>query len=429
MNDRPLQPASPILSFAFALLLALIFSLAFMQPSWRLLGFAATPTDLLFVPLALAWAAAVATGAAPFRWNRAYWLLAAYFASMLLSGLGDLQAALPKLASQAYLLSLPVLVDQLISREPKLRRAVLAWLAGTVVVAMVAMLSLGLFAIDPTHPLLNYVLFHFGTLPPGDYPRLRLTFLNANMLCNYLTMALCLALAARYLRWLSSVASGLLVAGILIAATFTISPGLAGIMLAIGLWLWLLWRERRRGLARLTLLAGIGAALLSVPAMALTPILHPTAPFLIPVPGSDLILAPAGRLMIWIDAVRNFLTDPILGRGIGEDAVLVRYQDPEGDLQRLTDAHNSFLSIAVQCGLVGVAALVAIVAYAARAARPLRLDRSNALRLALALAFLNGFAVQALGGSFEDARHLWVLFGLLLAAERIEPCDVPPARP
>ena len=28
-------------------------------------------------------------------------------------------------------------------------------------------------------------------------------------------------------------------------------------------------------------------------------------------------------------------------------------------------------------------------------------------------------AIQGLGGSFEDARHLWVLFGLLLAAERI----------
>jgi hypothetical protein len=45
---------------------------------------------------------------------------------------------------------------------------------------------------------------------------------------------------------------------------------------------------------------------------------------------------------------------------------------------------------------------------------------SNAVRLALALAFHNGLAYQGLCGSFEDARHLWLLFGLLCASQRIE---------
>lgn len=409
---------APFLTSARAALLLLIISLAFMKPTVALFGFNAGPTDFLFPLVALLWFAAWVSGQAPLRWNRAYWLLAAYLAAMALSGLQDPGVAAPKLATQAYLLALPVLADQLLRTGEDLRRAVLAWLGGAAVVGIVAMVSLGLFAWHPAHPLLDLVRYRFGTLPPGSYPRLSLTFLNANMLCNYLTVSLCLLLAARHLRWLSRPAFLLLLAGTLIAAFFTFSPGLAGVVLAAGLWGWLTWRERHRGWARRSLLAGLGAALASLPAMALTPILHPTAPYLIELPG--LTLAPAGRLMTWTEAVRNFLADPLIGRGIGQDAVLVRYQDPEGNLQRLTDAHNSFLNIAVQCGVVGLAALVAIVVYAARATGPLRSENGDALRLALGLAFLNGFAVQGLGGSFEDARHLWVLFGLLLAAERVE---------
>jgi hypothetical protein len=40
--------------------------------------------------------------------------------------------------------------------------------------------------------------------------------------------------------------------------------------------------------------------------------------------------------------------------------------------------------------------------------------------VALGLAFLVAFAYEGLGGAFEDARHLWVLFGLFLAAKRLE---------
>ncbi len=415
LSDR--SSSGPIATGARALLLLLLFSLAFMQPTFHLLGFTAGPSEIVFVPLLLMWLAALLSGQAPLRWNRAYWLLAAYFAALAVSSLQEPRAAAPKLATQVYLLALPVLAEQLLRGREDLRRAVLAWLAGTGLVCVVGVVSLALFAWDPAHPWLDLVRYRFGTLPPGSYPRLSLTFLNANMLCNYLTVSLCLLLAARHLRWLSGPVFALLLSGTLIAALFTFSPGLAGIVLAGGLWAWLLWRERRRGIARLSLLAGLGAALLSLPAMAFTPILHQTAPYLIELPG--LTLAPSGRLMIWTEAVRNFLADPLIGRGIGQDAVLVRYQDPEGNLQRLTDAHNSFLSIAVQSGLLGLAALTAIVAYAVPATVRPRPEQVRTLQLALGLAFLNGMAIQGLGGSFEDARHLWVLFGLLLAAERI----------
>jgi O-antigen ligase len=251
---------------------------------------------------------------------------------------------------------------------------------------------------------------------------LRLTFLNANLACNYLTVSLMLLLAAGHLKWIGKTPFRLLFGGIIIAAATTISPGLGGIALALGLWMWVTLGARRAWTARLFLVSGVAAAVLFVAAMAVTPILHPTAPFLITVPGFDVTLAPAGRLMIWMDALGNFTENPVFGRGIGSDAVSVEYRDPSGNLQQLTDAHNVFLSIAVQCGLVGLAALIGLVFHIGRRTLPLRLPDSAAgvVRLAAGLGLLNGLVYQGLGGSFEDARHVWFALGLLLASSRIQ---------
>jgi putative inorganic carbon (hco3(-)) transporter len=415
----------PVATAARALLLLLIFSTAFMQPSFPVAGFAGVPTDLVFLPLASAFAGALVLRQAPWPRAKVYWLLAAYFSAMLLSALLSGTASirtLAKLASQVYLLSLPVIVAGLIRDEGDLRRALRAWLAGTAVVGAVCILALFLFYLDPGNHLLSRLRSHFGTLPPGMYPRFRLTFLDANMLCNYLTVSLCILFVSHWLGWVARTAAALLLAGILLAALFTISPGLGGIFLAAGLWFWLCRKETSPKFARLVLAAGVAAAILFVAAMTVTPIIHPTAPFLIHVPGTDLVLAPAGRLMIWMDAFRNFLADPFFGRGIGEEAVVVRYLSPSGRLQRLTDAHNSFLHLAVQCGIVGLAAFVALLAYMIRRTRPLSLAGSgmSVARVGLGLAILNGFAYQGLGASFEDARHLWVLFGLFIAAVRLD---------
>jgi O-antigen ligase len=408
-----------------ALLLLLIFSTAFMQPPLHVAGLITVPTDLIFLPLALAVGAALLLRQAPWPRGRLCLLLAAYFAAMALSTLvsGTLgPRSVAKLASQAYLLSLPLVVAALIRDETDLRHALRSWLGGTAVIGLAVVGTLLLFYLDRDNWLLGRALYTFGTLPPGDYPRVRLTFLNANMLCNYLTVSLCILFVAHRLGWISKAAAALLLAGLLLAAALTLSPGLGGIFLAAGLWLWLDWRERRRALGRVALAAGLGAAILFVPAMAVTPILHPTAPFLIHVPATDVVLAPAGRLMIWMDAARNFLADPLFGRGIGEDAVAVRYMSPSGQEQHLTDAHNTFLSLAVQCGIVGLAALLALFGFMARRTLPLRLPAAGmgVARLMLGLGLLNGFVYQGLGGSFEDARHLWILFGLFLAALRLE---------
>jgi O-antigen ligase len=228
-------------------------------------------------------------------------------------------------------------------------------------------------------------------------------------------------LVARQLGWIGRRPFMPLLAGILLAAAFSLTPGLGGIFLTLGLWVWLVLQTRRPGFARLALAGGVAAACLFVVAMAVTPILHPTAPFLIQVPGTEVALAPAVRLMAWIEAARNFAADPLVGRGLGMPAVDVRILIPRGELSGVTDAHNTFLNVAVQCGLLGLATLVAILAWVARKLQPFRLGSGSfdALRIALAFAFLNAFAYQGLGGSFEDSRHLWVLFGLILATERL----------
>lgn len=416
-------------SAARGLLLLLIFSTAFMQPAFPVAGFTAVPTDLVFPALALAFAWAVLIGQAPWPRSKVHWFFAAYFMALLLSALLSGTTGLrtvAKLASQVYLLSLPVIVAGLISSEGDLRRVLRAWLAGAAVVGAVCVVALVLFYLDPGNPLLDPLLdpllFDFGTLPPGDYPRFTLTFLNANMLCNYLTISLCILFVAHRLGWVPKPAAAVLLAALLLSALLTLSPGLGGIFLAAGSWFWLCRRETSPIPARLALAAGVGAAILFVAAMAVTPVLHSTAPFLIRVPGTDLVLAPSGRLLVWMEAVRNFLADPIFGRGIGEEAVSARYLSPSGYLQRLTDPHNSFLNLAVQCGIVGLAALLSLLAFVARRTFPLSLT-GGAMRVArvgLGLALLNGFAYQGLGGSFEDSRHLWVLLGLFLAAARLE---------
>ncbi len=160
--------------------------------------------------------------------------------------------------------------------------------------------------------------------------------------------------------------------------------------------------------------------MLFVLAAMVTPIIHPTAPFLINFPGVAQDFAPAVRLMNWMDAAHRFVEHPLIGTGIGTHAAWVYYVDPSGILHRQTDAHNVFLNFAVQCGLIGLSAMILLIVQVARMTGRLRLDGHNVIRLGLGLAWLNAFVYHGLTGSYEDARHLWVLLGLLLAATRFE---------
>lgn len=92
-------------------------------------------------------------------------------------------------------------------------------------------------------------------------------------------------------------------------------------------------------------------------------------------------------------------------------------------MQLLTDAHNVFLSVAAQAGLFGIACFTALVGSAVRSGFRSEPNGSEAssIRKALSIAFVSGLILQGLVGSFEDARHLWVLLGLIIASTKIEP--------
>jgi hypothetical protein len=207
----------------------------------------------------------------------------------------------------------------------------------------------------------------------------------------------------------------------LLAAAFSLTPGLGGLLLALGLWGWLTRRSERPWLARAFLAAGVGAALALFAAATVTPYLHPTAPFLIHLPGGG-TLAPSARLMFWIDAVRTFLAHPLAGQGLGTDPVSVLYQNPSGGRAVWHDAHQIWLSVAAQTGIVGLLAFFWLTVHVVRrlAARPWPTEGAGAVRTALAIAWLQAWLWQGLVGSFEDSRCLWLLLGLTLAASELE---------
>jgi len=188
-----------------------------------------------------------------------------------------------------------------------------------------------------------------------------------------------------------------------------------------GAWLW----TRRPDAPKLRaagLAVGIAVALLFLVAAAVTPINHSTAPFVIGVPGTDLVVAPSGRFLAWAAAAAEFARHPLIGHGIGIHAVNVQFHAPAGNLQTLADAHNMFLNIAAQAGVIGLAGLALLIACIVRLGSPWGALPAglHMVRLCLSLTLLTALVYQGLSGSFEDARHLWVLLGLLLAAYRLD---------
>ena len=404
------------------LLLLLLLSLAVMRPAIR---YPVVATDAVFVLLAAVLALSTTPTEIRARLLQPLALTPIVYWACLAASLpatSDVGRSVGKLLQVGYLVLLPAAVLLVVRDRRDLVLALRAWLAGTALAVAVGAIGLLAFLVDPDGAVYRFTRFYFGTLPPGDYPRIRGTFFNAHMLCDYLTVSLgvCAAhavLEPAHRRWSFGLA-----AGIVMVAVFTISPGLGGVALALGGGAWAAWRVRRVALARIGLAAGVVAALVFVGSAAITPIVHPTAPFLIEMPITGRMWAPSGRFLTWSAALAEFGRRPRLGHGIGVDAVDVPYRDPSGELQQLTDAHNMFLNVAAQAGLIGLAGLLLLIGTVVATA--LRIARAEAGALGwagvvLAASFLNGFAYHGLTGSFEDARFLWVVLGLVFAVDRL----------
>ena len=403
--------------------LVMILLLVWMKDPLTIGGLDAYPADYLFVAAAVLWLVALVRGETSVRWHRGYWIIALYFAAMSLSALHSSfpQRSAFKLLTQVYLLALPILTFNLIRTLPDFIRLVRWWMTATAGVAFLGVATLLLFPFFGANSALSWPLHHFGTLPPGAYPRLELTFSFPAMLANYLTVSVALLLIAVRLGWLNSSIGVVLGAGILLSALFALTPGFGGLLFVLGAWFWYRKHDESPLLARVALIAAGAMPIVGVLLASATPILHRTAPFLIHIAGLPVPLAPSVRLLAWIEATQNFFASPIIGRGIGIDAVRVVYE--QANLCSgicVTDAHYTFLNFAVQTGSVGLGALLLTIGFVAcHIPRPPSRSETDAIVFGLAIAWLSGFALQGLVGSFEDARHLWILFGLILSASAL----------
>lgn len=356
-----------------------------------------------------------------FRRHPFYIFLIAYFGSLLISAIFSInpRAGFIKLAGETYLIFLAVLTFNLVTSFENLKSLIFAWLAGTSVALLFGFLALFLFYFSPETDFLKHLLFYYGSLPPGFYPRIKSTFQDGNLFCNYLTASLMLTLIAGKLRWIGISFFYILTAGILLISLFTFSPGLGGIGLCFGVWFWLVLKERGKNIcANLSLCAGIFTAIIFLLFTMIAFENHQSSNFVFNIPFFDFVLYPSVRILIWIDSFKTFLENPFVGIGLGENVCAVIFFDPSGNSQLLTEAHNTFLNVAGQSGLLGFSAVLAITLYFLRKFFNFSGDeKQRILKFGFGLIFLSCFFYQGLAGSFENARHIWVVIGIIMSLE------------
>jgi hypothetical protein len=334
--------------------------------------------------------------------------LAAYVALMALAVLVQVTSvsfylSFGKWIGVLYLALLAVLAHDLARNDSFRRRMVMTWLLATAVVSALVLVAAAGFWLSPSlREAVEPLMSRYGSLPVGNYPRVLATFANPNMLCSYLTVGLALTLAARTLGWLSPRVGAALAGLVTLAAVFTVSPGWGGIALVWTIWAWTVQRVERPRLAAAMLAGGLAFAALMLLACAVDPM--------------DPFGEPSVRWRIWQAALQTVLANPWLGVGVGRAVVEVFHLAPDGGLQQLSDAHNIWLNVAGQAGVFAALALAGLLVHLAwKPAAPVADDASRTLRFALVLALVGAWGFQGLTSSLEDARHLWLMLGLLAA--------------
>ena len=240
------------------------------------------------------------------------------------------------------------------------------------------------------------------------------------MLCNYLTIGFLLTLAAGKAKWIGKKATIGVTAVHCLSIAFTFTPGIGGFLFAGLAWACSVhFSEARKALRRTLMTTGVVAVVASVVVSAISIWPIPTSPYFLTVFGTR--LDPTQRMLTWQGAWETFLTFPIFGKGIGLGIAAVEFLAPSGQMQILTDAHNTWLSVAAQAGAFGLASLlmltICVIYRGVQVSDPS--DALPPVRSALLIAFISSFIIQGFVGSFEDARHLWILIGLVIASSKL----------
>ena len=408
-------------------LLAYTATLPFMSVFiYRRLGHLIFLSDFVFVVFAavaaLVW---LATSRRKLNCGRFEALLGTYLAAMILSAVFSEEPATSwiKVLGVFYLVAIAALAKQVVTSRPRLDAVLSVWLIVAGITALSSLLGVVLFYTGFENQVTRLVTRPFGSLPAGNYARTAGFFLNVNMGCNYLIISTALA----WSRWTERPAERrypLLIVGLGLAAIFTFSIGIGGLVLVIAL------LSRRSLSATRPIHAAIWPAALAIAGLMLI------AATLSPAALVEGKIELSARALTWASAVETFAAHPIQGVGPGLDTARIDLERPAGGVVQLADAHNVWLNIAAQAGLVGFGALLALSIYifgigresAAHDARPTVADKlvwANhyspllPIHSALGIGLVGAGLYHGLVGSFEDTRHLWLAVGLMVAARGI----------
>lgn len=372
-----------------------------MQVRWSVASVEVIPADVAFGLAFVASLVAMAGGGLSWRWDRLLTAVALFVVAMvvaLVAG-GITRETLGGAAIGTYVVGLAVLafwlVPAVVSPESLLR----ALLLGGMVAASTALVGVGLYYGGYDRPGENRLIGGYGSVPPGDFPRVHGSFLSPNLLCNFLIVAVAAAFGAWALGLVRRRVAIAILASLVAAAIFTLSPGLGGIFFVVALCTWAFAsvvpsRALRRSVVAIGTVGSVGFLALTLVELDFSTGVHV----------SD-------RVHTWQDAAQRFVDSPIFGVGLDEDLADVESVQPSGVDRRLTDAHNVWLSVAGQMGMLGLVPFVALmVAPFLGPERRSRLTQAPAC-VALAIALLGAVAYHGLSMSVEDTRHIWVLLG------------------
>ncbi|MEP6901202.1 MAG: O-antigen ligase family protein [Actinomycetota bacterium] len=400
------------------LFLFLIVSLPLIRPlNTIIFGLQVPSTDFIFLAVIAFWLLALIRRETFLKFDKFYIFIGLYAFALTISSIFSIQPkqSFFKLAGEFYLFALAVLTFNLVQEKQFYKQIAIAWLIGTGLTILASIAGFALFYLGYKTQADNYFLSQFGSLPAGNYPRIHALFANANMMCNFLNVSLMVAILAEKLNWLKKFWARILQTGIWFAAIFTFSSGLGGMVLSLGIWYWAILKEEREKFSKILVTSAILFALMVFGATLISPDTENTNQDF-SLPFSDKKLEVSVRVLVWENAFETFRKFPIVGQGTGTNPALVTYQTLSGDKQILLDAHNNWLNILGQTGLLGLIVFILLNAYLLTRCRfnLEQLSEPNMIHHGLSCAFLGAFLYQGLSGSFEDARHLWILFGMLV---------------
>lgn len=377
-------------------------------------------SDLFFVAACGSWMLDLLKGRAKLKRNWFYLPLAIYLIAVICSALlsiNPLQSSV-KLLGKIYLVTLAAMTFNLVSTFAFFRRVAQAWMIGTLITILACLVAIAMFYAGFGESA-KFLSYDYASLPVGYYPRVRGLSGFPALLCNYLNVSLMIIVAMHLADWLSASWFWLLFTGICVCALFSFSPDLGGVYLSAGLagWLWL--RNREYKLAGHLVLAGSIALAMAVFFSAAV-LLFDRGPQGIYSPLLQGQFRPSARALLWRGAFETFTQYPIFGHGVGTKVANVRFIVPSGKEHVLNDAHNTALSVAAETGLFGLLSFAALIAFLLKNQLPLSFSSglNQTVKTCFVVALIGALFYQSLTGSFEDSRHLWVLFGLMVSARQ-----------